>query len=290
MGTAAQNGPGTRAIGLTCLAMIAFAGNSIICRLALRDGAIDPASFTSIRLASGALTLLLVIVLSRRKVSLRGHGSWTSAIALFLYAVCFSYAYVSLSAGTGALILFGCVQGTMIAIGIWSGDRPIVVEWLGWIIALAGLAWLLLPGAEAPSAAGAVLMAAAGITWGVYSIRGRAESDAVGANAANFTLSLALVAVLSLVSLSAAELSARGIALALLSGAVTSGLGYVIWYAALEALTAMQAALVQLSVPVIALAGGALLLAEPLTLRLLLSSALILGGISLALAGKRRPP
>ena len=271
------------------LAMIAFAGNSIICRLALRDATIDPASFTAIRLASGAVTLLLIFMLSHSKASLRSHGSWTSATALFLYAACFSYAYVSLNAGTGALILFGCVQGTMIAIGIRSGDRPIGVEWLGWSIALAGLVWLLLPGAEAPPVAGALLMAVAGITWGVYSIRGRRAADAVGANAASFTLSLTLVAVLMFVSLPSVNVSAGGIALALLSGAVTSGLGYVIWYAALDYLTAMQAALVQLSVPAIAVAGGALLLAEPLTVRLFLSSALILGGISLALSRKRNP-
>ena len=209
--TAAHSALAPRAIGLTTLAMIAFAGNSIICRLALRDVAIDAASFTSIRLASGALTLLIVVALTRKRAPLRSHGSWSSAIALFLYAVCFSYAYVSLSAGAGALILFGCVQGTMIAMGIWSGDRPSVVEWLGWSIALAGLVWLLLPGAEAPPVAGAALMAVAGITWGVYSIRGRAEADAVGANAANFTFSLAFVAVLAVVSISSAEISTHSL-------------------------------------------------------------------------------
>ena len=285
--TEASGTPAPRVIGLTALAMIAFAGNSIICRLALRDATIDPASFTSIRLASGAFTLLLVFVASRRRISPRPHGGWTSALALFLYAVCFSYAYVSIGAGTGALILFGAVQGTMIAIGIRSGERPATVEWVGWSIALAGLTWLLLPGAESPPATGAALMAVAGITWGIYSMRGRAEADAIGANAANFTLSVALVVLLILVSMSSAEISTRGIALALLSGVVTSGLGYVIWYAALEDLTAMQAALVQLSVPAIAMAGGAILLAEPLTVRLVLSSALVLGGICLALAWQR---
>jgi drug/metabolite transporter (DMT)-like permease len=268
--------------------MVAFASNSIICRLALRDEAIDPASFTSIRLGSGALTLLVVFFIKSHGSSPRSHGSWASAISLFFYAICFSYAYVSLDAGTGALILFGCVQGTMIAAGLWLGDRPAPIEWLGWVIALAGLVWLLLPGAAAPSVAGAGLMALAGIAWGVYSIRGRAESNAVGANASNFSLSLLLVAILTALAFSSAKISTTGILLALLSGTITSGLGYVIWYVALDHLSAMQAALVQLSVPAIALAGGAILLAEPLTLRVTLASALVLGGIAIALIRKRK--
>lgn len=208
------------------------------------------------------------------------------ALILFVYAICFSYAYISLSAGAGALILFGFVQATMITIGIWSGDRPSLVEWLGWSLAFSGLVWLVLPGVEAPPAAGAALMAAAGIAWGVYSIRGRTESDALASTASNFTLSLVMVLILIALTFSDAELSVRGITLAIVSGALTSGLGYVIWYTALDYLTSMQAALVQLSVPAIATAGGVLLLAEPLSFRLLVSSALVLGGISLALARK----
>lgn len=266
--------------------MLAFAGNSIICRLALRDNEIDPASFTAVRLASGALTLLLIFALTRRGKSLGAHGGWPSALMLFFYAICFSYAYITLSAGAGALILFGFVQATMITIGIWNGDRPSLTEWLGWSLAFAGLVWLVLPGVEAPPAVGAALMAIAGIAWGIYSLRGRNESDALAATASNFTLSLAPVLVLVAVTYSDAGFSMQGMALAIVSGAVTSGLGYVIWYAALESLSSMQAALVQLSVPAIATAGGVLLLAEPLSLRLLVSGILVLGGITLALLRK----
>lgn len=275
-----------RAITYTTLAMLAFAGNSILCRLALREDTIDPASFTSIRLAAGAITLLLIFRLTRRDQSLRERGGWFSAAMLFLYAVCFSYAYVSLSAGAGALILFGCVQATMILIGAVSGDRPGVGEWIGWFIASAGLVWLLLPGVQAPSLPGALLMATAGIAWGAYSIRGRSEFDALGSTASNFILSLAFVAVLAILGSKSSNISTTGLLLAIASGAMTSGIGYVIWYAALEYLSAMRAALVQLSVPAIATAGGVLLLAEPLTLRLLIASALVLGGISLALTRK----
>jgi len=275
-----------RAVAYTSMAMLAFAGNSIICRLALRDGAIDPASFTAVRLISGAVVLLLIFQLTRRGDSVRRHGGWISALMLFLYAICFSYAYISLSAGAGALILFGFVQATMITIGVWSGDRPRIVEWLGWSVAFAGLVWLVLPGVAAPEPIGASLMAIAGIAWGIYSIRGRAESDALASTASNFTLSLAMVLAMLAITYSGTDLSGRGILLAIVSGALTSGVGYVIWYAALNYLSAMQAALVQLSVPAIATAGGVLLLAESLSLRLLVSSALVLGGIGLALLRK----
>jgi len=276
----------TRAVFLTGVAMLAFAGNSILCRLALRDGAIDPASFTSVRLVSGAVTLMVILWITRRGDTPRAHGSWLSACVLFFYAICFSYAYITLSAGAGALILFGFVQGTMIAIGIWSGDRPTTPEWLGWSLAFAGLVWLVLPGVEAPPWSGASLMAVAGIAWGVYSIRGRTESDALASTASNFMLTIPMVAVLTLVTFTGADISTHGITLAIVSGAITSGIGYVIWYAALEYLSAIQAALVQLSVPAIATAGGVLLLLEPLSLRLLIASALVLGGISIALSYK----
>jgi len=276
----------TRAVFLTGVAMLAFAGNSILCRLALRDGAIDPASFTSVRLVSGAVTLMVILWITRRGDTPRAHGSWLSACVLFFYAICFSYAYITLSAGAGALILFGFVQGTMIAIGIWSGDRPTTPEWLGWSLAFAGLVWLVLPGVEAPPWSGASLMAVAGIAWGVYSIRGRTESDALASTASNFMLTIPMVAVLTVVTFTGADISTHGITLAIVSGAITSGIGYVIWYAALEYLSAIQAALVQLSVPAIATAGGVLLLLEPLSLRLLIASALVLGGISIALSYK----
>ena len=277
-----------RTLLYTGTALLAFAANSILCRLALREATIDPASFTAVRLAAGALALLAVFSVSHRNRSLRGHGSWQSASMLFLYAACFSYAYITLSAGTGALILFGCVQATMIASGIRTGDRPAAVEWLGWTAAIAGLVWLVLPGLEAPPLTGAALMALAGVAWGVYSIRGRGESDALAATTSNFALSLALVAVLVSVTFADAGISSRGLTLAVLSGALTSGVGYVIWYAALEHLSAIQAALVQLCVPALATAGGVLLLHENLSLRLVFASALVLGGIFVALRGKFR--
>lgn len=268
--------------------MVAFAGNSVICRMALRDVTIDPASFTSVRLVSGALALLIILRLRRGVRLSREHGSWFSALLLFLYAVFFSYAYISLNAATGALILFGFVQGTMIIMALFAGDRPNLAEWLGWSVASAGLVWLLLPGIEAPSPVGAALMAVAGIAWGVYSIRGRRESDALGATTSNFVLSVVFVVILTVFAFRQASLSVDGILLACISGALTSGVGYVIWYAALNALSAMQAALVQLSVPAIAAAGGVLLLDEAITLRLFVSGALILGGISVAIVRRSR--
>ena len=278
--------PLLRAATYTSIAMLAFAGNSILCRMALRDGAIDPASFTSVRLLSGALALLLIVRLTSKDSSVREHGNWTSAFVLFIYAACFSYAYISLSAGAGALILFGFVQGTMIAMALWSGDRPNVSEWLGWLLAFGGLVWLLIPGIEAPATVGATLMALAGIAWGVYSIRGRKQTNALLSTCSNFVYSIAFVIILTAITISSADVTGRGILLAVISGAITSGVGYVIWYAALNYLRTMQAALVQLSVPAIAAAGGVILLAEPVSLRLLTSGALILGGISLALVQK----
>ena len=278
--------PLLRAIVYTSITMLAFAGNSILCRMALRDGSIDPASFTSVRLLSGAVALLLIVGLTSKDKSIREHGGWISALMLFFYAICFSYAYISLSAGTGALILFGFVQATMIAIALWSGDRPSVSEWLGWLLAFSGLVWLLMPGIEAPPAVGATLMALAGIGWGVYSIRGRLETNALVSTCSNFVYSIAFVVVLSAMTITSADITNRGVVLAIISGALTSGVGYVIWYAALNYLSAMQAALVQLSVPAIAAAGGVILLAEPVSIRLLTSGILILGGISLALVQK----
>jgi drug/metabolite transporter (DMT)-like permease len=268
--------------------MLAFAGNSIICRLALRDGAIDPATFTAIRLLAGAITLLFVFAVTRRNRSFRSNGGWLSAFMLFLYAVAFSFAYISLSAGAGALILFAFVQATMIALGLWSGDRPSATEWFGWLLAFSGVIWLVLPGVEAPPAGGALLMALAGIAWGVYSIRGREESDALSATTANFSLSVVFVLALLAATLVNAEISMHGVMLATISGALTSGIGYVIWYAALNYLSSMQAAMVQLSVPAIAAVGGVALLAEPVSMRLLVSCALVLGGISIAVLRKSK--
>lgn len=271
---------------LTSLAMVAFAGNSVLCRMALKDSAIDPASFTSIRIAAGAAMLLLIAIVSTGRTGIRSHGNWWSAVMLFIYAIGFSYAYVTLSTGTGALILFGFVQATMIAWGLVSGDRHGIRMWIGWSIAVAGLVWLLMPGIEAPPAVGAALMAAAGVAWGLYSLRGRSVSNPLLATTANFTLSIVFIAGLLAMTAGSARISTQGVLLAIVSGALTSGLGYVIWYAALDNLSAASAALVQLSVPAIAAAGGVILLGEPLTARLLASAALVLGGIAIAMARK----
>lgn len=271
---------------LTALAMVAFAANSVLCRMALAPGAIDPASFTTIRLVSGAGTLALIIAARTGGVGRR--GSWASASFLFLYAAAFSFAYVSLSAGTGALILFGTVQATMVAWALRSGERPHPMQWLGLATALAGLAWLVSPGVAAPAPLGALLMATAGIAWGVYSLLGRGTRDPLADTAGNFLRAAPMALVLSLLWMHSARAGPVGVALAVASGALASGVGYVIWYAALRGLTATRAATVQLSVPVIAAAGGVLFLGERVDLRLVSASVLILGGIGLALAGRER--
>ncbi|HSK28989.1 MAG TPA: DMT family transporter [Candidatus Limnocylindria bacterium] len=275
---------------LTLFALVAFAGNSVLCRLALGESVIDPASYTTIRLISGAFTLWLITLLMGRQRSRAGSGGgWLAGGMLFLYAICFSFAYVSLSTGTGALILFAAVQFTMIAAGLRSGERPLPLEWCGLSIAMAGLVYLVFPGIAAPSLAGSLLMAAAGIAWGAYSLLGRRVSNPIQATANNFLRTVPLVLLIALLQLPSLTLSAAGLFWAGLSGAVTSALGYVIWYAALGRLTTTRAATVQLSVPVIAALGGVLFLAEEITGRLLISSAAILGGIGLSVAG-RYPP
>jgi drug/metabolite transporter (DMT)-like permease len=274
-----------RLLILTALTMTAFAANSILCRLALRTTPIDPASFTLIRLLAGAATLWLIVRV-RTGRSLRA-GSWLSALSLFAYAAAFSFAYVSLSAGTGALILFGAVQATMIIFGLLRGERFTPMQTAGLLIALGGLVALLLPGATAPHLAGATLMTVAGIAWGAYSLLGRASTRPIETTAGNFLRATAFAALLSAVSLGAFAWDARGALLAVLSGAVASGLGYAIWYTVLPALRATHAATVQLSVPVIAAIGGVLLLGERLSLRLVLCSIAILGGIALVLHARK---
>ena len=276
------------AITLTTLALLAFAGNSILCRMALKDGEIDAAGFTSVRLISGAIALLLIVAVKSGGMNLRQNGSWLSASMLFLYALGFSYAYVDLGAGTGALILFGLVQATMIIAALINGDRPTAVEILGWVFATAGLIYLVLPGVEAPSVAGSVLMGIAGIAWGIYSIRGRSETDPAASTASNFLRSVTFIPFAFAASFKSLHWTGTGLMLAVLSGAVTSGIGYVLWYAALRHLKTIQAALVQLSVPAIAALGGVALLSEPLGRRLIISSGLILGGIMIALVWKSR--
>ena len=269
----------TRLFILTLVAMIAFAGNSLLCRLALKQTAIDAASFTFIRIFSGAVALWLIVKM--RKGAWREAGNWPSALALFAYAAGFSFAYVNLSAGTGALLLFGAVQATMILCGLRKGERLRARQLLGLGLALTGLVALLFPGLSAPPLSGSILMLGAGVAWGIYSLRGRAVGDPATATAGNFLRAVPLAAALSITLLPWARLDRAGIAYAALSGAIASGAGYVIWYTALPGLKAASAATVQLSVPVLAAAGGILLLGEPLTLRFLFASMAVLGGIAL---------
>lgn len=271
----------------TALALIAFAANSILCRLALRAHTIDPATFTAVRLLAGAVTLVVLVSLRQKPSTASQHGSWLSAAALFLYAAPFSFAYLSLGAGTGALILFGAVQLTMLLVAIRRGQRPRPIQWLGIIIAFGGLAWLLLPGITAPSPLGAALMLAAGASWGIYSLRGHGAIDALGLTAGNFARSLPLALVLWLVALSQLHVEPAGILWATLSGAVASGIGYAIWYRALPYISSVTAAVVQLSVPLLAGLGGILLLGEQVTLRLAVAAILVLGGIGVTILGRR---
>lgn len=274
-----------RIISLTTLAMIAFAGNSLLCRQALKYTTIDPASFTTIRLISGALVLWFLVRLKHS--SPEGQGNWASAFALFAYAAGFSFAYISLSAASGALLLFGAVQVTMIGHGLWKGERLRALQVFGVLLAFGGLIGLLLPGLSAPPLMGAGLMIGAGIAWGIYSLRGKGAGDPTRVTAGNFMRAVPITLVLSVFTLSFATVDTAGIYLAISSGALASGLGYAIWYTVLPALKNTSAASVQLSVPVIAALGGIMFLSEPLTWRLILASVAILGGIALVIVKKR---
>ena len=271
---------------LTTLAMIAFASNSLLNRLALGQKSIDPISYTTIRLTSGAIMLFLIASLQRKNGGAILRGSWISAALLFIYAITFSFAYLSLSAGSGALILFGSVQVTMILVALRGGEHPQLMEWIGLGLALGGLVYLVFPGLAAPSWLGSALMMVAGIAWGFYSIRGRGSQNPLADTAGNFVYAVPMILALRLILFSDIQFSTRGLMLAALSGALASGVGYVIWYAALRGLTTTRAAIVQLSVPVIAAWGGVLFLAEIVSTRLLLAGLLILGGIGLSVLGR----
>lgn len=268
---------------LTSLAMIAFAANSLLCRLALAPGLIDPPSFATLRVLAGALTLGL-IVLPRWRSEYKANTDLLAVAALLGYMICFSYAYLSLAAGTGALILFGTVQLTMFVAALRAGEPFSPLAWLGLSGALAGLVYLVSPGLTAPDPTGAVLMTGAGLGWGLYSLSGRRAPDALVATTTNFVWTLPGVALVSLLTIANMNATPLGIAYAIASGAIASGVGYVIWFAAVKRLRATTAATVQLSVPIIAAFGGTLLLDEALTLRLLVASAATLGGIWLVLA------
>ena len=281
---------------LTLVTMLCFAGNSVLCRLALRQTSIDAASFTSVRLISGALMLALLVYGRHR---LRGvecaspglfngfGGNWMSALALFVYACAFSFSYHQLSTGIGALLLFGAVQATMILTGLWLGERLNTRQVVGLLLALVGVVAILAPSLDAPPLGSALLMLASGIAWGVYSLRGRGVADPTGETAGNFLRAALLSVLLSGALLAQQKLDALGLWYALLSGAVTSGLGYAIWYAVVPRLTRTRAATVQLSVPVLAALAGVLFVQEPITLRLLLTSGAVLGGIALVVLNKR---
>jgi len=272
-------------IGLTALAMAAFAANSLLCRAALRDAHIDPATFGAVRVTSGALVLALAMRLRARPTAT---ADWRAAAMLFAYVAAFSFAYLTLPAGTGALILFGAVQLTMFAVGLVRGERFAPRGWAGLALAVAGFVVLVLPGVAAPPAVGSTLMAVAGVAWGAYSLRGRGVPDPLAATASNFLRAMPLALVLGLVFVARAHADFSGILLAIASGALTSGLGYVIWYAALRGLSSLQAASVQLSVPVIAAVAGALWLDEAFTVRLFVAVVAILGGIGLVLTDRAR--
>ena len=271
-------------IVVTSLAMIAFAGNSLLCRTALKHTNIDAASFTSVRLTSGAMMLLLLVRVRRSRAA--GAGNWLSALVLFIYAAGFSFAYVNLSAATGALLLFGAVQTTMIGHGVLTGERLLKLQLFGLMLAFGGFVGLLLPGLSAPPLYGSLLMLAAGVAWGVYSLRGRDSGDPLKVTAGNFLRAVPIGIALNIMMFNTVSLDKAGFWYAVSSGALASGIGYALWYRAIPVLKATSAAVVQLSVPIIAALGGIVFLGEPVTLRLLLASAAILGGIALVILEK----
>jgi drug/metabolite transporter (DMT)-like permease len=270
----------------TSFALIAFAFNSILCRLALQTNEIDAASFTLIRLASGAITLVVIYLIFNKPKEDEKRGSWLSAFFLFAYAVCFSFAYINLTTGTGALILFGSVQATMIFAALAKGERPKTAEWLGLLLALGGLIYLVFPGLSAPPLFSSALMVAAGIAWGFYTLRGRGSANPLADTTGNFVRSVPMIVLTAAPFFSRIHLSQKGIWLAVLSGAIASGIGYSIWYAALAFHTATRAAILQLSVPALAAVGGVIFLAETISARLALATVLILGGIALAILAR----
>jgi drug/metabolite transporter (DMT)-like permease len=276
----------TRVVALTSLAVVAFASNSLLCRAALNHTSIDPASFTAIRLAAGAVALWLLGKM--RSGAHQGSGNWLSAFALFVYAAGFSFAYITLPAATGALLLFGAVQATMIGHGLWVGERLRKPQVVGLVLACAGLVALLLPGLAAPPLVGAALMLGAGVAWGIYSLRGRGLGDPLKVTAGNFLRAVTFAGALSLLLLQHTTIDGTGFWFAVCSGALASGAGYAIWYTALPALQATSAATVQLSVPVIAALGGVAFLDETITPRLAVASATVLGGIALVIFEKQR--
>lgn len=276
-----------KTVPYTGLALFAFAANSVLGRLALGNKVIDASGFTSIRLISGAIVLLFIIQINSKHPKPTSKGNWISGFILFLYAITFSYAYNSLDTGTGALILFGAVQISMILISIFYGNKLHITEWIGVIIAFIGFIYLILPGVTAPSITGFLLMTIAGIAWGFYSVKGKGSKDPLYDTAYNFLKTIPIVIVLLIVTFKKENYTLEGIILASVSGGITSGIGYTIWYMALRGLTSVQAAVVQLLVPVIAAFGGVIFVSEVITQRLRVSTLLILGGILLVILGRK---
>ncbi|MEP0071774.1 MAG: DMT family transporter [Marinomonas sp.] len=284
---------------LITLSLLAFAANSILCRLALDGGLIDPANFTMWRLVSGAITLALLCVLQSMKqksTSLKKvwlEGSWLSAVSLFIYAIGFSYAYVTLETGVGALILFGAVQLTLILMAVWAGQKLKVLEWIGLLVAFASFVYLVFPTLSSPSLVGFILMTFAGIAWGLYTWRGKISSLPLFATASNFIrtipiLIIALICIGFLEGYSLTTASSEGILFAIVSGALMSGVGYALWYAVLPSLSASLAAVLQLLVPIIATIGGVIFASEAVTLHLIIATAGVLGGVLLVILGKKK--
>lgn len=292
----------------TIIALIAFAANSLFCRMALAEGYIDAWSFTIIRLLGGAICLSIIMVVHARRLTrqsmadtsidtdisinnnaiLNDKGSWLSSISLVVYALCFSLAYVELDTGTGALILFAAVQLTMIGWGIYKKEQLSALQWIAFMVAVAGFIYLMLPSAAVPSLSGAAIMAISGIAWGVYSIRGQSCISPLRATGFNFIRSLVAIPIIGLMAIGyLSNIQSEGIVLAFISGAITSGLGYSIWYTAMPLLKSTQAAVVQFCVPVLAAAAGVLFLSEQLTMRFIVASSIILGAVLVFILNKK---
>lgn len=275
-----------RIFAFTSLSLTAFAANSLLCRLALKGSKIDASSFTSIRLLSGAVTLWILVLITQRKTKIS--GNWKSAFALFIYAACFSFAYVSLTAATGALLLFGAVQITMIGFGIWKGERLGIAKIFGILLAFGGLLYLLMPGVKSPSLLNSIFMITAGVAWGIYSLHGRSSKNPTSTTSGNFIKAVPFSIVLNILMLNNSYSDSQGLLLAVLSGTLASGAGYAIWYSVLPLLKSSNASVVQLIVPVLTSLGGIIFVDEPLTLRIFIASILILFGIALVFLSKRQ--
>nr|WP_305495243.1 DMT family transporter [Pseudomonas sp. FP198] len=282
---ASSSSASARLIAMTCFAMLAFAANSLLCRLALKHTDIDAASFSVVRLASGALVLWLMCALRRSSSTIK--GSWKGAAALFVYVFAFSFAYRHLETGTGALLLFGAVQLSMVLYGLSKGERMHTLAIVGFVLAIVGLVSLLLPGAAAPDPVSALTMLLSGVAWGIYSLLGKTVADPLATTTGNFLRSIPLVLIASLPFLSELRWDSLGMLYAILSGALASGVGYAVWYVAVRHLAAFQAATVQLSVPILASLAGIVFLGESLSVRMVLASIAVLGGVALVLGGKQ---